>query len=150
MGVGADVRGAFFDGVFADSAIKAVTERFFDFDPTILSQSEAGRLRWQQEINYVFLKVTTRTEDRVMQRDIRVQVDVQYVRRADPRGNNYTKVLDFMELLDSKIEDTMGFNWDGSVSAWTRGQQQPVVTQGIIMNEPVNRAVFTYLGLKKV
>jgi hypothetical protein len=129
--------------------IRAITEAILDFEPTFESATEAGRLRWQAEINAIAVVVKkTMTSRRVNQTEEKFDVILRAYRRVKPDGSTHKAVITTLETLDTVAIAALGKTWGGLVDYWRASESAPVVEQISIDGAPAWVGSVTYQGIK--
>lgn len=149
MTTAAQIRTAWNAKIWTHATVTAITTKIYDFDLKIESTKEAGRLRYNQEINAFTYVVTSAERLRLMgQREQEFSVVVSYYKRADVDGSNYNDIMNVMETITGLVRTELTSSWNSTVDFYRHQPGQPQITEITIDGVPVWLGRYSYLGYK--
>jgi len=151
MTTAAQIRTAWNTKIWTHASVTSITTKIYDFDLKIESTKEAGRLRYNQEINFFTYIVTSKERLRLMgQREQEFTVEVSYYKRADVDGSNFNDIMNVLETVTGLVRTELTSSWDSTVDFYRHQSEQPSITQITIDGVAVWLGRFIYLGYKNL
>lgn len=149
MTTAAQIRSAWSTKIWTHATVTAITTKIYDFDLKIESTKEAGRLRFNQEINFFTYLVTSKERLRLMgQREQEFAVEVSYYKRADVDGSNFNDIMNVLETITGLVRTELTSSWNSTVDYYRHQGEQPTIEQITIDGVAVWLGRFVYLGYK--
>lgn len=142
------IRAVWRTNVWANSTIRALTDKLIESDIGEASLHEVARLRYETKINFFAFRCTRSIEPQIGGKyRLFFSVDITYTKWADPDGANYNSVLDGIEILQEIVISQLGSNWAGTVASY-EAQAGPAEVRTItIDNDVCYSADYSYTGM---
>jgi hypothetical protein len=147
-----DVRTAWLS-LWADGSITAVTDKVLQYEATDVSETEIALITSDARINFVE-QVTTRIpgarELGSLQVECQYLVEIRYSLEKNAPGEAFdgtahAAVIDFLDLITSKVDSVLGLTWGGSVEGYEFAGA-PTITSAQIGGRDCWRGVIRFSG----
>ena len=154
MSTSAQVRTAWNTYVLQHATLQAFTNKIHLFEVIEDSEAALELTRYDTEINFAQCLIARgqayaeSSQPAGTSVQYNYQVEVTYIREADPAGNNWLAVIDFFDTLQDLVRTQLGVTWVGTVDFF-RPQDGTVAIEAIDYdNTKAWRGTFRFVAAK--
>ena len=121
MSTSAQVRTAWNTGVLQHASMQAITNKIHLFEVIDDSEKSLELCRYNQEINFAQCLIARgqnyaeSSQPAGTSVQYNYQVEITYIREANPSGSNWTATVDFFDTLQALVVTQLGVTWSSTV-----------------------------------